>query len=81
MPSLAFYADCRPIKILIRRLSSLLTIKDVGVNLFLAIFVIEESMNDVWDRSPWSFDKKLILLKHFNGDLSPGNMTFQHSPF
>ena len=57
------------------------TIKDVGVNLFLAIFVTEESMNDVWYRSPWSFDKRLILLKHFNGDLSPGNVTFQHSPF
>ena len=57
------------------------TIKDAGVNLFLAIFVTEESMNDVWDRSPLSFDKRLILLKRFNGDLSPGNVTFQHSPF
>lgn len=57
------------------------SIKDVGVNLFLAIFVTEESMNDVWDRSPWSFDKRLILLKRFNGDLGPGNVTFRHSTF
>lgn len=38
-------------------------------------------MNDVWDRSPWSFDMRLILLKRFNGYLGPGNVTFQHSPF
>ncbi|KAF3947127.1 hypothetical protein CMV_026699 [Castanea mollissima] len=53
----------------------------VGNNLFLAIFVREEDMMEVPDRSPWSFDRKLILLKRFNGDLSPGNVSFQYSPF
>ena len=38
-------------------------------------------MMEVLDRSPWSFDRKLILLKHFNGDLSSGNVSFQYSPF
>ena len=33
-------------------------------------------MIEVQDRCPWSFDKILTLLKHFNGDLSPGNFTF-----
>ena len=33
------------------------TIKEVGSNLFLAIFVTKERMNDVLDKSPWSFDK------------------------
>ena len=33
------------------------------------------------DRSPWFFDKRLVLLKRSNGDLSPGNIYFQHSPF
>jgi len=56
-------------------------IKEVGNNLFLAVFVTEEHMNDVLDKSPWSFDKRLFLLKHFDGDLSPGNVKFQRSPF
>ena len=38
-------------------------------------------MIEVLDRSPWSFDKSLILLKHFSDDLSPSNVSFQHSPF
>lgn len=57
------------------------TIKEVGDNLFLAIFVTEEHMNDVLDKIPWSFDKRLVLLKRFDGDLSPGNVKFQRSPF
>ena len=38
-------------------------------------------MIEVQDRSPWSFDKRLILLKRFNGNVSPSNVTFQHSLF
>ena len=38
-------------------------------------------MNDVQDKSPWSFDKSLVLLKRFDGDLSLGNVKFQQSPF
>ena len=38
-------------------------------------------MNDVQDKSPWSFDKRLVLLKRFDGDLSLGNVKFQQSPF
>ena len=38
-------------------------------------------MTEVLDRSPWSFDKRLILMKQFNGDLSPGNVSFQYSSF
>lgn len=56
-------------------------IKEVGNKLFLAIFVTEENMNDVLDKSHWSFDKRLVLLKCFDGDLSPGNVKFQRSPF
>ena len=63
------------------RCSHVVTSKEVGNNSFLAIFVKEENMIDVQDKSHWSFDKILILLKHFSGDLSSGNVTFQHSPF
>ena len=38
-------------------------------------------MNDILDRSLWSFDKRLILLKRFTGDVSSKNVTFQQSPF
>lgn len=38
-------------------------------------------MKDVLDKSPWSFDKRQVLLKCFDGDLSPGNVKFQRSPF
>ena len=42
------------------------TIKEVGNNSFLAIFVKEENMIEVQDKSHWSFDKILILLKHLD---------------
>ena len=38
-------------------------------------------MNDVLDKSTWLFDKRLVLMKRFDGDLSPGNVKFQRSPF
>ena len=57
------------------------TIKEVGNNLFLAIFDTEEHMNDILDRSSQSFDKRLVLLKRFTSDVSSKNVTFQWSPF
>ena len=38
-------------------------------------------MTIVLDRSPCSFDKRLIMMKRFHGDSSPANVTFRHSPF
>ena len=35
----------------------------------------------VLNKSPSSFDKKLILMKRFLDDSSPTNVTFSHSPF
>ena len=61
--------------------SQCVTIKEVGNNLFLAIFDTEEHMNDILDRSPWSFDKKLVLLKCFTSDVGSENVTFQRSLF
>ena len=57
------------------------TIKEVGNNLFLAIFISEEDMVEVLDKITWTFDRRLILLKQFKGDLSLGNVSFQYSPF
>ena len=44
------------------RASHGVNIKEVGQNLFLAIFV-SEHLEVVFDKGPWSFDKKLILMK------------------
>ena len=57
------------------------TIKEVGNNLFLAIFISEEDMVEVLDKSSWTFDRRLILLKQFKGDLCLGDVSFQYSPF
>ncbi|KAL0013704.1 hypothetical protein SO802_000773 [Lithocarpus litseifolius] len=61
--------------------SQRVSIKEVGNNLFLAIFDTKEHMNDILDRSPWSFDKRLVMLKCFTNDVSSENVTFQRSPF
>ncbi|KAK9998270.1 hypothetical protein SO802_017873 [Lithocarpus litseifolius] len=61
--------------------SQRVSIKEVGNNLFLAIFDTDEHMNDILDRSPWSFDKRLVMLKRFTNDVSSENVTFQRSPF
>ena len=57
------------------------TIKEVGQNLFLAIFGSEEHFQEIIDKSQWSFDKRLILMKRFYGDISPAKVTFTHSLF
>ena len=44
-------------------------IKEVGNNVFLAIFDTEEHTNDILDTSPWSFDKRLVLKKCFTNDV------------
>ena len=38
-------------------------------------------MNDILDRSLWSFDKRLVPLKCFTSDVSSENVTFQRSLF
>ena len=61
--------------------SQRVSIKEVGNNLFLAIFDMEEHMNDILDRSSWFFDNRLVMLKRFTNDVSSENVTFQRSPF
>ena len=73
----AFKATC----VNLWRSSQGVTIKEVGQNLFLAIFGSKEHFIVVLDKSPWSFDKRLIMIKRFHGDSSPDNITFRHFPF
>ena len=73
----AFKATC----VNLWRSSQGVTIKEVRQNLFLAIFGSKERFTVVFDKSPWSFDKRLIMMKRFHGDSSPANITFRHFPF
>jgi len=57
------------------------TIREVGQILSIAVFGSEDHLMTVLDKSPWSFDKKLILMKRFLDDSSPAKVTFSHSPF
>ena len=89
--SLASFSRCKLPKISIEAFKSTctslwrssrgVTIKEVGQNLLLAIFGSEEHLQEIIDKSPWSFDKRLILMKHFYGDISPAKVTFTHSLF
>ena len=41
------------------------TIREVGNNLFLAIFIKEENTIEDQDKGPWSFDKKSYFIETF----------------
>nr|POE98560.1 hypothetical protein CFP56_46468 [Quercus suber] len=73
----AFKATCRNLW----RGSQGVTIKEVGQNLFMGIFGSEEQLEIILSKSPWTFEKKLILMKRFSGDIYPMSVTFQSSPF
>jgi hypothetical protein len=57
------------------------TIRDIEENLFLAIFQTRDDLECVFVQSPWTFDKKLILVVRFEGDLQPNAVKFTHSAF
>lgn len=47
----------------------------------MAIFGSEEHLQEIIDKSPWSFNRRLILMKRFCGDISLAKVTFTHSLF
>ena len=56
-------------------------IRDIEENLFMAVFQEVDDMERVFVQSPWSFDKKLIQIVRFAGDLQPTAVKFSHSAF
>uniref|UniRef100_A0A2N9FI47 CCHC-type domain-containing protein n=1 Tax=Fagus sylvatica TaxID=28930 RepID=A0A2N9FI47_FAGSY len=58
-----------------------LTISEFDDNLFLAAFSTEAALNRIFALSPWTFDKKLILLARLEGDLQPSAVKFTHTIF
>lgn len=50
-----------------------------GVWYFIILFTEKADKDRVWCNSPKSFDKKLIILKHFGGDLQPSDNQMSHA--
>jgi hypothetical protein len=48
-----------------------LLIRNIEDNLFLAVFTSQNDMDRVFVQSPWTFDKNLIQIVRFEGDLQP----------
>jgi hypothetical protein len=57
------------------------TIRDIEDNLFLAVFSTKDDLERVFVQSPWTFDKKLILIVRFKDDMLPMEVKFSHSAF
>ena len=58
-----------------------LIVSEIEDNLFVAAFSSEAALQRILAFSPWTFDKKLILLARFVGDLQPSAVKFTHSAF
>ena len=58
-----------------------LIVSEIDDNLFVAAFSSEAVLQRIFAFSPWTFDKKLILLARFVGDLQPSAVKFTHSAF
>jgi hypothetical protein len=57
------------------------TVRSIEGNLFMAVFNQKDDMERIVVRSPWTFDKKLILIVRFEGDLQPTEVRFSHAAF
>jgi hypothetical protein len=57
------------------------TIRDIDDNLFMAVFSRREDMDRIFVQSPWTFDKKLIQIVRFDGDLQPAAVSFKFTAF
>ena len=72
------------LKVTVRNVLSVLgelTIRDTDDNLFMAVFSRRDDLDSVFVQSPWTFDKKLIQLVRFEGDLQPTAVSFKYSAF
>lgn len=47
---------------------------DLVDNLFLAQFYVSGDKDKVFHNSPWTFDKSLVLLQNYDGNLKPSDI-------
>ncbi len=57
------------------------TIRDITDNLFMAVFTSKDDMERIFFLSPWTFDKKIIQMVRFVGDLQLTAVKFTHAAF
>jgi hypothetical protein len=55
--------------------------KEVQDNMWLFEFADEEDKARVMAGRPWSFDRHILVLNEFNGNIPPSQMDFSRSPF
>nr|POE68486.1 hypothetical protein CFP56_74381 [Quercus suber] len=58
-----------------------LQISDIDEELFLVEFGDGKDKQKVLEMCPWSFEKQLIVMKEFEGELVPRDIEMKHSPF
>jgi hypothetical protein len=58
-----------------------LIIRDIDDNLFMAVFNTRDDMERIFVQSPWTFDKKLVQIMRFQGDVQPSDVKFTHAAF
>ncbi|KAI8029145.1 hypothetical protein LOK49_LG01G01075 [Camellia lanceoleosa] len=63
------------------RASKGIVFKTLGDNLFLIQFGHIVDKKRVLINGPWNFDKQLVMLKEFDGDLQPVDITFSSVAF
>ena len=63
------------------RLVGHVTFKEIFDNVWLFEFMDEKDKRRVLEGRPWSIDRRVIMLKDFDGTAPPTQMKFQYSPF
>lgn len=53
----------------------------MGFDILLVFFTANSDKDCIWCNSPWSFDKNLIIMKNFEGDLQPSKIEMSHALF
>ncbi|XP_042939430.1 uncharacterized protein LOC122274460 [Carya illinoinensis] len=57
------------------------TFKDLGTNQFLIDMQLVSDKQKILKGRPWSFDRRLVCLKEFEGALTISEVQFQYEPF
>ena len=63
------------------RTNKLVQISEIEEDLFLVEFGDPKDKKKVLEMCPWSFEKNLVLLQEFSGDLVPKEIDLKWSPF
>ena len=56
-------------------------ISEVKEDLFLVEFSDGKDKKKVIDMCPWNFEKQLVLIQEFNGELAPKDIEIKWAPF